>query len=389
MTNPDGFFEPTEVNRLILVGNGFDLAHGLNTGYNDFMLWYLKKAFSLAKKDGQYNDDLLSITFTNGDAFGMLRGPGIKTAADFIDYFYNVGFDKLIGQTYLHFEGWSNDYQNPFQIRLRTPLIQTLVYHCSQANWVEIENVFYDMLKEALMGSIPSEKAKKVESLNISLAALIEKLHEYLSQIDTGKKVEGYEQIINNKYQPTDFVDKELRNHMQCKLADTQILNFNYTSTIEKYVEPSSLTDKRIEINYIHGRLNDKKNPIIFGFGDELDQDYSGFELEKTKGVFEYIKSFWYFRTPNYHELIRFIDSRPFQVYILGHSCGLSDRTMLNMIFEHENCHSIKIFFYGNEFSNNFKIITQEISRHFKDKQQMRRKIVSLERSCPMPQAEG
>jgi len=32
------------MNRLIIIGNGFDLAHGLKTSYNDFLLSYLKTA---------------------------------------------------------------------------------------------------------------------------------------------------------------------------------------------------------------------------------------------------------------------------------------------------------------------------------------------------------
>ena len=30
------------MNRLIIIGNGFDLAHGLKTSYHDFILHYLK-----------------------------------------------------------------------------------------------------------------------------------------------------------------------------------------------------------------------------------------------------------------------------------------------------------------------------------------------------------
>ena len=30
------------MNRLIIIGNGFDLAHGLKTSYHDFILYYLK-----------------------------------------------------------------------------------------------------------------------------------------------------------------------------------------------------------------------------------------------------------------------------------------------------------------------------------------------------------
>ena len=127
------------------------------------------------------------------------------------------------------------------------------------------------------------------------------------------------------------------------------ILNFNYTTTIEKYINEFGgilPKTKEMRINYIHGKVNDKSNPIIFGFGDELDADYVKIESEKRKGFLNYIKSFGYFKTSNYHDLIRFIESDDFQVYILGHSCGLSDRTMLNMIFEHTNCKSIKIFYY-------------------------------------------
>ena len=31
------------MNRLVLIGNGFDLAHGLKTSYKDFIYWYWKQ----------------------------------------------------------------------------------------------------------------------------------------------------------------------------------------------------------------------------------------------------------------------------------------------------------------------------------------------------------
>ena len=46
------------MNRLILIGNGFDLAHGLKTKYADFIEWYrrecntrLKRSFNRIEKD--------------------------------------------------------------------------------------------------------------------------------------------------------------------------------------------------------------------------------------------------------------------------------------------------------------------------------------------------
>ena len=49
------------MNKLAIVGNGFDLAHGMKTRYNDFILWYIKKGFSEYLQSGDYSDELLDI----------------------------------------------------------------------------------------------------------------------------------------------------------------------------------------------------------------------------------------------------------------------------------------------------------------------------------------
>ena len=69
------------MNRIILIGNGFDLAHGLKTGYKDFIdsYWdevavttydkyvdYFRK--SVVTIPDSYNDNLISIRIYNGKA---------------------------------------------------------------------------------------------------------------------------------------------------------------------------------------------------------------------------------------------------------------------------------------------------------------------------------
>ena len=34
------YLDAAEMNRLVIIGNGFDLAHGLKTSYADFINWY-------------------------------------------------------------------------------------------------------------------------------------------------------------------------------------------------------------------------------------------------------------------------------------------------------------------------------------------------------------
>jgi hypothetical protein len=40
------------MNRLIIIGNGFDLAHGIKTSYKEFILDYIKKSCVYAIENG-------------------------------------------------------------------------------------------------------------------------------------------------------------------------------------------------------------------------------------------------------------------------------------------------------------------------------------------------
>lgn len=373
-----------KINRLIITGNGFDLAHDMKTHYNDFMIWYLKRCFTYAQNHAIYEDSLIKIFVSDVSLIRMLHRGGITDVSSFIDHYYEKGFIHILGKNYLEFEGWQNKYKNPFSIEIKSEFILNLVLNCNYSNWVDIENAYYDELKNVLGSDTNIEKEVSVSELNHSLKWLISQLSIYLSTVKCEKYNKRFKDIIYADITKSDFADISIYSSHNFEVGNTLILNFNYTPTIEKYVDTEP--NNKLLVNYIHGKLKDDTNKVIFGFGDELDVEYSKFELYKVKGIFEHIKSFWYFKTSNYHNLIRFIDSEDYQVYILGHSCGLSDRTMLNMIFEHENCKSIKIFYHEIGDYNNYTELTQEISRHFKDKQKMRKRIVPFDKSFSMPQ---
>jgi hypothetical protein len=166
-------------------------------------------------------------------------------------------------------------------------------------------------------------------------------------------------------------------------------LNFNYTLAVEPYVKainsrPASDFGQNASEIKIHGQIDSKQNPINFGFGDEMDDHYKIIEKNGDNKYLQNIKSFQYLHNSNYRRLLNWVEAKDFQVYIFGHSCGLSDRTMLNTIFEHNNCKSIKIFY--REETNNFTELTQNISRHFDQKKKMRSKIVDKSLCVPLPQ---
>lgn len=159
------------------------------------------------------------------------------------------------------------------------------------------------------------------------------------------------------------------------------LLNFNYTRTADLYIPRGG----DFEVNHIHGELGNEMNPIIFGYGDELDEDYKAISNLNDNDYLSHIKSIRYLETDNYRRLLTFIDSEPYQIYIMGHSCGNSDRTLLNTLFEHRNCVSIKPFYHLKaDGSDNYIEIVQNISRNFNDKQSMRDRVVNKSYCQPL-----
>ena len=131
---------------------------------------------------------------------------------------------------------------------------------------------------------------------------------------------------------------------------------------------------------------NIENSEIIFGFGDEMDSEYLNIESIGNNEILANIKSFKYLLKNHYQILSSFIESDNFQVQIYGHSCGLSDRTLLNTIFEHENCISIKQFYYQKDGKDDFETRSYSISRHFKSKADLRSKVVNKQLCRPMAQ---
>lgn len=163
----------------------------------------------------------------------------------------------------------------------------------------------------------------------------------------------------------------------QIELKPDQILflNFNYTNLEKLYMNE---TENQHEIIHIHGELNNSMNPIIFGYGDELSKEYMEIENLNNNDFLENIKSINYLGTDNYKKLLNFIESDKYQIFILGHSCGNSDRTLLNTLFEHENCVSIKPYYYRKkDGTDNYNDIIKNISRNFSNKASMRDKVVN------------
>jgi hypothetical protein len=289
--------------------------------------------------------------------------------------------------------------KNNIHIGYKHSFFEQIVKNYREFRWVDIEYEYYIALVklykrlEKADVSRHGQIDKELESINNCFEAIKRKLEEYLYTIkiesnrkntqikgilfeETGIPETREKEWIEGVFNETNGVSKE----------EKLFVCFNYTRTMELYLKHSPYKNNLI---YIHGTLGEPSNSIIFGYGDEMDPYYEKIENLNNNEFLNNIKSFSYFKTDNYQKVIRFIEDHgcEFTVKILGHSCGLSDRILLNTIFEHDNCKHIKIYYYQkSETENDYFEKTQEISRHFKasGKGNMRAKIVPFYESVPL-----
>jgi hypothetical protein len=383
------------MNRLVIIGNGFDLAHGLPTSYKDFIDDYWKRVCDTkGTKILKYDDDLITMNFEFGGSYNTAN-------YDAIDKLYD--YKRLL----LFFESNRQDIHGKFTFEFKNKFFEKI---CDKyiENWVDLENEYYKNLKTIVkLSSLTNDKKKSlILILNHDFEQVKNLLEKYLKEkveeqydfrlyrdnpikdiLLSELEIRFDEKQYLKEFQFSDqlYVKEFLRKSNENYNLITHFLSFNYTKVVEQYFDGFAYEK---QINYIHGKLNDSINTVNFGFGDEMDDDYNMIENIDDNEYLRNFKSFQYLQNPNYKSLLDFVESdQKFQVYIMGHSCGLSDRTMLNTIFEHQNCISIKVFYHKKEDgSDNYTEIIQNISRHFNKKKLMREKIVNKTLCQPLPQ---
>ncbi len=363
--NPNLPKNETLFNRLIITGNGFDIAHGLKTGFKDFIYNYCLEVIQKLIQHSYFEDIILNIN-TNGG-------------------FYNLQTYNKTLTPEIAFQLITNPNQGMFSIKIKSEFFRQITQDIINKNWVDIELIYYQNLKN----HIKNKNTDYIPKLNQEFDFLKQHLIKYLKQQEDNTQIHISEKIISQFTEEIKI--KETKKQMEFDdnfPQQTCILNFNYTNIASKYA--TGIINKNFQYIPIHGILNNTENiensEIIFGFGDEMDSEYLNIESIGNNEILANIKSFKYLLKNHYQNLSSFIESDYFQVQIYGHSCGLSDRTLLNTIFEHENCISIKQFYYQQDGKDDFETRSYSISRHFKSKADLRSKVVNKQFCRPMAQ---
>ena len=376
------------MNRLVIIGNGFDMAHGLKTSYKDFINWYWER---------RLNAMLTERTAVSEDCLCKLQIINTKECSSWSMIDFNSCWDIITGK-------WKTQPSDIIcAIRKNTndffvtysPFFEAIQQSIETKGWVDIENDYYQILKQCTEND---DRGYSVKELNGQLGFLQSKLVEYLGTLTVSEPIstilkaikdnihvedlstegKALAKTIDNsiEFDPNSFDDNRYMTERCSGLEPehTMLLCFNYTATAKMYEQYGSLI-----LNYIHGELEHPEH-IIFGYGDELDKDYQNIVDRNNNELLKNVKSVKYLETRNYHKMLDFLMAAPFQVLIMGHSCGNSDRTLLNTVFEHENCVSIKPFYHKwADGTDNYLELVQNISRNFTNMRLFRDRVVNKE----------
>ena len=117
------------MNQLIIIGNGFDLEHGLKTSYEDFVLWYLNRVyFDREHQRFDINNDLACISgYQFESKFECISKIDESIEHYGCSYRCNIFFESIKRGTGIH-------------------------------GWVDIEKLYFDKLLHHLSNTIRQEE---------------------------------------------------------------------------------------------------------------------------------------------------------------------------------------------------------------------------------------
>jgi hypothetical protein len=327
---------------LIIIGNGFDLAHGLKTSYNDFIR------------------DLFDNYFKDRNSYQNI----FNSCPDIIDSYNTLKF-HIKNYPSLDLKTRNKSYRTGDPV-FKNNFIELLLYNSIDYNWCDIEYKYFEELKRC------KEFGLDPKILNDDFEIVKKYLSMYLIEEEKNiRKLNSYEILFKT------FATSE----------DTMILNFNYTRTIENLYKDVI----RCPIIHIHGELENENNPIIFGYAANHN-DSRELLSQNNNEYMKNIKKLLYKRTNNENIVTTYLtmqkskasDWNKINISLLGHSCGLSDNLILNEIFNHKDIYAIRTYYY-EDYERYFDI-QANIDRIMADDGKFKNLIISFQDSSRMPQ---
>lgn len=336
--------------KILLIGNGFDLAHGLPTSYKDFLDFckMVRELYTYPIIDNEYNQKKLIDWNTDKTIKSKLLEcyenrkncfeDKITTQCKELDELYdcikeNVWInyflerEKSIGENWIDFESEISNVVQAIEtlkgyierdedvLKIKDTKQKTIIYFLKIAK-KSLQDVFNLKRIDGFIEDISIELDKLIRSLEIYIC-------EFVNEIDIIKENDDIKTIT------PDYV-----------------LSFNYSNTYERIYGQS----KEVTYDYIHGKADIENNVdtcnLVLGIDEYLEND------KNDKLEFIAFKKFYqriYKSTDStYMKWVEQIKKYPevnHNLFIFGHSLDKTDRDILKLLICNDNV-TTKIYYY-------------------------------------------
>lgn len=321
-----------KMNRIILVGNGYDSHLGLKVDYPNL----LSKALYNISKESNLKDEILMKV--DEDVKANIESPD-KNGID-------VFFNELL------------KLKKNNKIEIKSKLLEELL---SELKNTKYERCNYENIKYYVCSFNDYEnKCSEIVEQYIANELKLENNQKSVIK-DYNEKINGIVNILK--------LDEEKEN-----INKTLICNFNYTDTFE---DVARQIRHEGDILYLHGTL--KNNDYEFGTHYDTVQwkgantpthyDSKGWEKEPydflTRDILKMHLGNKKRNTPEFEKLKNFISSDGFELFTIGSSFGDSDGLLFYNYFLSKNCCLVKPMIYANNYQEIKKKIKEGMGEDF------------------------
>ena len=333
---------------ILVIGNGFDLAHGLHTKYGDFLQFvqfFQMYNESCDAKDTDFNQFFSSLKEENTEVYNELND--LTSNNRWLRYFISIRAERQVEGK----EGWI-DFEKEISIIIKAldEARKTLQPHFNAG---EIEahleqwqlNVLYPIIypdqktprcenKSFMDTFVPIQKEYFLNDLN----KLIRCLEIYLSTYVANEKCKVLKDINGLKIH--------------------RVLSFNYTETFKKNYGINS--ESKMEYDYIHGKAYlkssiDKCN-LVLGIDEYLPDESMNYDNEfiQFKKFYQRIYKGTGCHYVDWIETINTINRSKtgglpqHNIYFYGHSLDVTDKDILYKLIMADRFRST-IFYHSKE----------------------------------------
>lgn len=400
---------------ILIIGNGFDLAHGLSTKYTDFVQFckrvnlifsyyddsdfehYKKTHLDNWKFDEQIKE-VLENTYKTRKIIKLENDTyGIEISHLILNEIYQHIKDNFWIDYFTRFnknENWIDFEKEISQI------VQDIDKDMQGKNFYGqidfLTNKYLDMkfLYKTLETLLSDKNGDKKENNQITYQELRDKLHKDLDRLIRALEI-YLTQYVENKdikvYSP-DIKEVAIQiNHNKHTALPVKVISFNYTNTFQKLYDKNKI----MEYDYIHGKadINNsiETNNMVLGIDEYLSDDRRNKDIEfiafkkfyqriyketgcKYKEWVDIIKD----ELENANTILKergnlntaslkeykkiFMDKH--NLYIFGHSLDITDKDILRDLILNDNVYTT-IFYVnksvmGQQIANLVKVIGQD-----------------------------